>query len=99
MKFKSLKEQINNASATRSQTSQKLRRAIDALTFLGMEQRIIVIFERYYNSNLTYNNNNTYPIFSFSYNPKYYSTRQLAYELGVGDDNGWIYEDEDDWVT
>ena len=51
------------------------------------------------NSNLTYNNNNTYPIFSFSYNPKYYSTRQLAYELGVGDDNGWIYEDEDDWVT
>ena len=51
-----------------------------------------------YNLNLVYNDN-THPIFSFSYNPKYYSTRQLAYELGVGDDNGWIYEDEDDWVT
>ena len=28
----------------------------------------------------------------------YYNTRNLAYELGVGDDNGWIYEDDEDWV-
>ena len=38
-------------------------------------------------------------IFSFTYNSKYYQTRQLASELGVGDDNDWIYEDDDDWVS
>ena len=37
--------------------------------------------------------------FSFTYNSKYYQTRQLASELGVGDDNDWIYEDDDDWVN
>jgi hypothetical protein len=28
----------------------------------------------------------------------YYNIRNLAYELGVGDDNGWVYEDDEDWV-
>ena len=42
---------------------------------------------------------NCFLIFSFTYNSKYYETRQLASELGVGDDNDWIYEDDDDWVT
>ena len=42
---------------------------------------------------------NSFLIFSFTYNSKYYETRQLASELGVGDDNDWIYEDDDDWVT
>ena len=36
--------------------------------------------------------------YSFTYNTKYHQTRQLASELGVGDDNDWIYEDDDDWV-
>ena len=39
-----------------------------------------------------------FPMFSFTYNSKYYQTRQLASELGVGDDNDWIYEEDDDWV-
>ena len=32
------------------------------------------------------------------YKPSYYKTRELAYELGVGDANDWIYEDDEDWV-
>ena len=40
-----------------------------------------------------------FPLFcSFTYNLNYYNTRQVAYDLGVGDDNGWVYEDDEDWV-
>ena len=38
-------------------------------------------------------------ISSFVYNEAYYKSRRLAHELGVGDSNDWVYEEDDDWVS
>ena len=41
-------------------------------------------------------NYNTLFISGFQFNDDYHRTRQVALDLGVGD-NDWIYEDEEDW--